>query len=166
MNVDLILSTFRRHEADFVLIGGMNFFLVHSPVTTFDVDLWVKDDGETHRRVHHALAELAAEVSFSPKGDDWQLVGDLADESWLRRSAVFGLNSPPGAVNVSRSVTGLDEGYAVLAPTCPLRRTPTGIEFRSLSDELMIKCQLALPKAVRKLDRLRALGFENPDAVE
>jgi hypothetical protein len=28
MNVDLILSTFNRHAADYLLIGGMNFFMV------------------------------------------------------------------------------------------------------------------------------------------
>lgn len=161
MKVDLILSTFGGHRADYVLIGGMNFFLVHAPVTTFDVDLWINDVPENHERVHLALSELAAEVSLSPKGDDWRLVGEFRDASWLRRSAVFCLNSPHGAIDVFRQVAGLEDGFAALAPQCPLRRTPTGVEFRSLSDELMVRCQMALPEPLRKMDRLRTLGF-NP----
>ena len=43
MNVDLILSTFNRHQADCILIAGMNFFIIHEPVTTFPVDLWIAD---------------------------------------------------------------------------------------------------------------------------
>ena len=158
MNVDLILSTLNRHTADYILIGGMNFFIVHQPVTTFDVDLWVADNDANWTAVHAALSELQAEVSFSPKGDDWRLVSSLESSVWLRRAALFCLNSPHGAIDVFRSVRGLEAGYDVWSPQCPIRATPSGIPFRSLSDELMIRCELALPESERKHDRLRALG--------
>jgi hypothetical protein len=161
MNVDLILSVFNKHHAECVLIGGMNFFIVHQPVTTFDVDLWVEDTEANHLSVHAALSELEAEVSFSRKGDDWQLVSGLDTPDWLRRAPVFCLNSPHGAIDIFRYVRGLEEGYAVLRPLCPLRATPTGVPFRSLSDELMIRCQLALPETERKHDRLQALGYNS-----
>ena len=161
MNVDLILRTFNESGADYILIGGMNFFIVHEPVTTFDVDFWIADSQTSHIAVHRALSSLAAEVSFSPKGDDWQLVSNLASSDWLNRHAVFCLNSPHGAIDVFRSVPGLQAGYEKLKPECPMRATKSGIRFRSLSDKWMIQCQLALPEAERKQDRLRALGY-NP----
>jgi len=162
MNVDLILSTFNRHHADTILIGGMNFFIVHEPVTTFDVDLWVRDTKDNLAAVHTALCELEAEVSFSPKGDDWRLVSILNSPAWLQRAPLFCLNSPQGTIDIFRVVRGLEDGFDTLSATCPMRQTPSGVPFRSLSDELMIRCQLGLPESERKHDRLRALGYRSP----
>jgi len=159
MNVDLILSTFNEAGADYILIGGMNFFLVHQPVTTFDVDLWVADNDGNLRAVHNALAKLNAEVSFDPCGDDWRSVSGLAGWEWLRRAPLFCLNSPHGAIDVFRHVRGLEAGYQALRDACPMHATPSGIPFRSLPDDLMIRCQLALGESERKHDRLRALGY-------
>jgi hypothetical protein len=159
MNVDLILSAFNEQGADCILIGGMNFFLVHQPVSTFDVDLWVADDEANLRAVHQALSQLSAEVSFDPKGECWQNIARLSDWTWLLRAPLFCLNSPHGAIDVFRHVRGLEAGYDALRGSCPLRKTPTGVSFRSLSDSLMIQCQLALSEAERKQDRLRALGY-------
>jgi len=157
MNVDLILSTFNRHEAEYILIGGMNFFLVHQPVTTFDVDLWIEDSTSNHRAVHAALSELEAEVSFSPKGDDWRRVSQLGAADWLGRAPLFCLLSPHGAIDIFRTVRGIEESFESCRVCCPIRQTPAGIRFRSLTDELMIRCELALPEKERKLDRLRLL---------
>ena len=159
MNVDLILSTFNEQGVDYVLIGGMNFFLVYQPVSTFDVDLWVGDDENNLQAVHAALTKLDAEVSFDPKGERWQAISGLTDWKWLRRAPLFCLNSPHGAMDVFRFVRGLEAGYGALNGSCPMRQTPSGISFRSLSDELMIQCQLALSEPERKQDRLRALGY-------
>ena len=159
MNVDLILSTFSARGADFILIGGMNFFLVHEPVTTFDVDLWVSDSDANLAAVHSALVELGAEVSIDRKGEDWQAVSHLESWAWLRRAPLFCLNSPHGAIDVFRHVRGLEAGYRALRDTCRVRSTPSGVPFRSLSDALMVQCQLALSESERKHDRLRALGY-------
>lgn len=162
MNVDLILSTFNEQGTDYVLIGGMNFFLVHEPVSTFDVDLWVADEEANLRAVHLALSKLSAEVSFDPKGESWRLISQLPDWTWLRRAPLFCLNSPHGAIDVFRHVRGLEAGYDALRSSCPPRQTPSGVPFRSLSDALMIECQLALGESERKRDRLRALGYRAP----
>ena len=159
MNVDLILSTFNEAGADYILIGGMNFYIVHAPVSTHDVDLWVADGELNLRAVHAALGKLSAEVCFDSKGENWQLVAQLADWTWLRRAPLFCLNSPHGSIDVFRFVRGLEAGYEMLRDLCPQRRTPTDVPFRSLSDALMIQCQLALSEAERKQDRLRTLGY-------
>lgn len=162
MNVDLILSTFNERGADYILIGGMNFLLHHEPVTTFDVDRWGADTDMNLAAVHAALGALQAEVSFSPKGDDWRPVSSLGLPVWLRRAPLFCRVSPHGAIAVFRTVKGLEVGYEACRPQCPRRQTPTGVPYRSLSDELMIRCQLALPEAEQKKDRLRKLGYRPP----
>ncbi len=159
MNVDLILSTLNSHHADYILIGGMNFFLNHQPVTTFDVDLWIEDAPLNQQAVHGALAELGTEVSFSNRGDDWVPVSQLTSSDWLQRQGVFCLWSPHGAIDIFRAVAGLEAGYTALRSECPLRQTPAGVSYRSLSDDLMVRCQLALPEPERHVDRLRALGY-------
>lgn len=159
MNVDLILSTLNRHGADYVLIGGMNFFLVHQPVVTFDVDLWIADQPRNRQAVHTALVALQAEVSFSPTDDDWRPLQAEESPEWLTRQPLHCLFTPHGPVDIFRQVAGLEAGYEALRDQCPLRQTPSGVAFRSLSDALMIQCQLALPEGLRKLDRLRALGY-------
>lgn len=160
MNVDAILAAFNGHGADYILIGGMNFFLAHQPVTTFDVDLWIADSEANRRATHGALVELRAEVSWSSKGDDWRRLTNDDPADWLVRQSVHCLFSPHGPVDIFRHVPGLEVGYAVLRGECPIRKTPSGIPFRSLSDELMILCQLALPEPLRKLDRIRSLGYD------
>ena len=42
MNVDRILETLNRQDVRYILIGRMNFLLRHTPVLTFDVDVWVE----------------------------------------------------------------------------------------------------------------------------
>ena len=158
MDVDRILRTFHNAGVEYVLICGMNFFLVHKPVATFDVDLWIADEVNNRAKVHDALTELKAEVSFSTKGDDLALVEDLPSSAWLERAAVFCLNSPHGAIDIFRSVRGLEPDYQTLRGRFVRRATPSGVPFQSLPDDLMIAYQLALPEPERKRDRLRALG--------
>ena len=159
MNVDLILSTFNQHRADYILIGGMNFFLNHQPVFTLDVDLWASDTAPNLTAIHRALRELDVEVSFDSKGADWRLVQSFDSAAWLSRRAVHCLTSPHGSIDVFFQVKGLEAGYGALRPECEYKSTPSGVSYRSLSDALMIRCQLALEPRLRKLDRLRTLGY-------
>lgn len=163
MDVDRILSTFNAHRVDYILIGGMNFFLNHAPVATFDVDLWIDDGPDNRTGCHEALAALEAEVCLEPKGVIWQKVADLDGPRWLEQQAVHYLFSPAGPIDVFRFVPGLEAGFRALKGSCPERATPAGVPYRSLNDALMIQCQLALDKPVRKLDRLRALGYRDEE---
>jgi len=160
MDVDRILSAFNDEHADYILIGGMNFFLNHAPVVTFDIDLWISDVPSNIDATHRALASLNAEASFDRKGDDWRRVSELGGSGWIRRQGVHCLNSPHGPIDIFLSVPGLGSEFTVLKPACPIRKTPGGVAYRSLNDDGMIRCQLALPAGIRKLDRLRALGYE------
>jgi hypothetical protein len=146
-----ILEAFRRHGVDFLLIGGMNFLVRHQPVTTFDTDLWVNDNEENLGRVTAALTELGAEW-----GSSNATFGPVPrDTKWLMRQMVFCLTSKAGAIDIFRSVRGL-ESYAVCSARA-VETTRDGVSFRSLSDRDMLACQLALPEGERRLDRVAYL---------
>jgi hypothetical protein len=146
-----ILAAFVRHEVDFLLIGGMNFFLRHRPITTFDVDLWVNDEDTNLAKVTAALTELAAQWGASTE----TFAPVPSDPAWLKRQSIFCLTSQAGAIDIFRTVDGL-ESYAACKARA-VQTTRDGITFRGLSDADMLACQLALPEGERRLDRIAYL---------
>ena len=160
MDLDLILTVFNAHHVDYLLIGGMNFLLRHEPVLTFDVDLWIDDTPQNRQRTAEALSELGAQ--WGPTEHDWRPVTDQ-DHDWLSRQGVYCLTSPAGAIDVFRAVQGLHDWGS-----CRQRAyqgvTGVGTPYMGLSDADMLQCQLALPEAERKQDRIRRLraSLERP----
>jgi hypothetical protein len=152
MNPGRILTVFAEHGVDCLLIGGMNFFLRHQPVTTFDVDFWIADETANLRRTTEALADLAAECEH-PDGS-WGPVP--REETWLQRKAVHCLTSPAGAIDLFRFVAGL-ASYEECKARAVAGRTSAGASYLSLSDRDMLECQLALPEGSRRLDRMAYL---------
>jgi hypothetical protein len=154
MNLDHVVQTLNRHEVAYLLIGGMNFVVRHAPLLTYDIDLWIDDTPENLDRCEQALVDLHAE--WGPSEHDW---GPVARQSpgWLGRQAVFCLTSPYGAIDVFRAVRGLDS-WAACRTTAVCGRTAGGAAFWGLSDEDMVKCQMALPESERDKERLRILG--------
>jgi len=120
MNIDHILSTLNKHEVAYVLIGGMNFLLRHAPVLTYDVDVWIDDEPANRERCETALSELQAE--WGPSDNDWIPVA-ARKPGWLETQALYCLMSPYGAIDVFRSVKGLE------CWTTP-RQGPTGAHAR------------------------------------
>lgn len=153
VNIDVILSTMKRHGCRFLVIGGMNFMLRHQPVLTYDVDLWIEDREENRRRCEEALSDLGAE--WGETESDWGPVSRL-QPGWLDRQHVYCLITPHGAVDIFRSVVGLDDwqssGQHAVAEV-----TALGTNYLGLSDEDMLRCQLALSVAEQKQDRIRVL---------
>jgi hypothetical protein len=152
MNPGRILSAFAAREVDCLLIGGMNFFLRHRPVTTFDVDFWVHDEERNLTRVTQALTDLGAECEQA--AGIWGPVP--SDPGWLCRQPVYCLTSPAGAIDIFRFVQGLDS-YEECKARSVLTETKEGIQYQSLSDADMLACQLALPEGSRRLDRVAHL---------
>ncbi len=153
MNVDQILETMNTHRVGYLLIGGMNFLLRHAPVLTYDVDLWIDDTEENRDRCEQALAALQAEWGASEK--DWGAVADKPP-GWLARQAVFCLTSPHGAIDIFRSLKGLGSWRESRAAAQP-GTTAAGAAYLGLSDEEMLKCQMALPESSRNPERIRTL---------
>jgi hypothetical protein len=153
MQVDAILEAFARREVDSILIGGMNFLLRHQPVLTFDVDFWVRDSDENLARVTEALRDLGAE--WGEKEDSWGPIPN--DTRWLLRQSMVCLTTNYGAVDIFREVKGLEGQYDFCHARSKPAQTSSGIRFRSLADEDMLACQLALPESERRLDRVAYL---------
>jgi hypothetical protein len=153
MNIDAILESFARNKVDAILIGGMNFLLQHQPVLTFDVDFWVRDTDENLSRVSEALHELGAEWGRDDKS--WRPVPSAT--GWLRTQSMFCMTSPHGAIDIFREVAGLEGQYDDCRTRGADCLTSTGIPYVSLSNQDMLACQLALPEAERRLDRIAFL---------
>jgi hypothetical protein len=153
MDTDRILETLNRHRVDYILIGGMNFWLRHAPLPTLDIDLWIDDNAANLQRCHNALVELDAE--WGPSESEWRAVADWPP-NWIARQYVFCLMSRCGPIDVFRSVAGL-LSWSECRKRAELDTTPAGTAFVGLSDLDMIQCQLALPEGDRNLNRIRAL---------
>lgn len=156
MNVDQVLTTFNERGVRYILIGGMNFLLRHEPVVTFDIDLWIEDSAENRRACEAALSALDAEWGDSEA--NWGKVAAIK-AGWLDRQGVFCLASPYGAIDVFRSVLGLD-GWGLAWDRADDCSTAGGVRYRSLSDSDMLACQMAIEPGQRKLDRIRVLEAE------
>jgi hypothetical protein len=153
MNVDHILETLNAHQAAYILIGGMNFLLRHAPALTYDVDLWVEDTPQNLARCERALGELRAEWGASE--DDWEPVA-AQPPGWLGRQPLFCLTSPHGSIDVFRSVKGLGAWAASRAHALS-GQTAGGTPFVGLSDDDMLRCQMALPETERNQQRIQTL---------
>jgi hypothetical protein len=153
MNVDHILAIFNQHQVEYLLIGGMNFMLRHEPVLTFDVDLWIDDTDNNRRRCELALAALDAE--WGPTDATWEHVGSKP-AGWIATQGVFSLLSPHGAIDVFRAVRGLGD-WSTSRQSAVHELTSGGSEYYGLSDEDMLRCQLALDVAMQKTARIQSL---------
>jgi hypothetical protein len=152
-NADHVLTTLNRHGVEYLLIGGLNFLLRHAPVLTYDIDVWIDDTPDNRRRCEAALSELQAQWGMTD--EEWGPVA-ANQEGWLGRRSVYCMTSPYGAIDVFRSVEGLDPW-----PTCRRRahagQTASGVTFAGLSDADMLRCQLVLPEGQRNEARIRHL---------
>lgn len=153
MNVDAILKSFADYAVDAILIGGMNYLLRHQPVLTYDVDFWVKDTDDNLARVAAALRDLGA--SWGKDDASWKPVPD--GFTWLQSQSVFCLSSTQGAIDIFRDLAGLEGQYDECHARSTVCETATGFPYRSLADQDMLACQMALPVGLRRLDRIAYL---------
>ena len=148
-----VLRTFQDHEVEFLLIGGMNFFLAHQPVSTQDIDVLIEDSVENRRRCELALAAMDAEWG---KGDsDWGYVRDKAT-GWLSQQHVFCLLTKFGPLDVFRSVKGV-RSFHEAKDRASVKPLGDGINVSLLSAKDLLECQLVLPEGSRRLDRVAYL---------
>lgn len=153
MNIDHILTVMNQCQVAYLLIGGVNFLLRHQPVLTYDIDLWIEDTPDNLARCERALAQLQAQ--WGAAMDDWGPVAQRPS-GWLSQQPLFCLASPFGAIDIFRTVAGLDDWQQ-----CKRRAvegvTGGGVPYRGLCDADMLRCQLALPADEQNLQRIAIL---------
>lgn len=153
MNVDRILETMNGCGVSHLLIGGMNFLLQHGGPLTYDVDLWIEDTEVNRTRCERALAELGA--GWGVTEEEWGPVAQIP-AGWLSRQPIFCLTSPSGAIDVFRSVEGLSDWHEANAEARQ-EATAIGVAYRGLSDDGMLRSQLALEEGDHNQARIHAL---------
>jgi hypothetical protein len=126
---------------------------IHQPIHTYHVDVRIDDSEENRRGCEAALASINAE--WGKTDEEWGPVSKLAP-GWLAQQGVFSLITPFGALDIFRSVNGLNN-WAACWERATEESTSAGVPYRGLSDEDMLQCQLALPAAEQKLERVRVL---------
>lgn len=96
-----ILACLRRHEVDFVLIGGLAGMALGSALPSFDVDIAYARDPANLERLAAALLELGATLRNAPAD-----VPFLLDAKTLEDGAMFTLDTPFGSFDILSDPTG------------------------------------------------------------
>src|SRR5712691_223041 len=103
-----ILEALRRHEVDFVLIGGLAGMSHGSVRPSFDVDIAYGRDPENLDRLAATLRELGATLRNAPPDVPFQL-----DARTLRSGAMFTFETTYGSFDILSDPVGAPK-YEVL----------------------------------------------------
>ncbi len=148
-----LFQVLNDHGVQFILIGGMNYFLRFRPVTTQDIDIWISPVKENVLRCEQAMA--AIEAQWGRTDDDWGATAEKPS-GWLLSQCVFCLLTNCGLVDIFTAVVGLPDFEACWerGETIAVSGNTT---FRSLSAMDMLACQLAIPEENRRHERVAHL---------
>ena len=111
LDVDRIVGTFRRHEVDFVVIGGIAVLAHGHPRATFDLDFVADLATDNMLKLADALRELGAQMR---RMDADLLEVDPTDPSQLASGANWTLVTDAGWLDFMLCAAGARE-YADIA---------------------------------------------------
>ncbi len=156
LDVDRIVETFRRHEVDFVVIGGIAVLAHGHPRTTFDLDFVADLSADNMARLAAAFDELDAVV----RGIDGDLLDvDPTDPRQLGSGANWTLTTAAGWVDFMPAAEGAREYAEIAADAVPVRDGA----FRVVGLDDLIRLKRASGRDV-DLDDIAALTHqEHPD---
>jgi hypothetical protein len=124
-----IFETLARHQAEYLVVGGVAAVLRGAPVSTFDVDIVHSTSPENVARILSALEELDARYRFQPElrpGADH--LSSLGHQLLITR---FGPLDVPGMIGNRRT-------YFDLLPLTEEMEVRSGLLVRVLSLEAQI----------------------------
>ena len=96
-----IFAALRKHEVDFVLIGGLAGMAHGSSFPSYDVDVAYDRDRENLERLVNALRELKATLRGAPPGLPFQL-----EVKTLENGANFTFTTPFGSLDILADAAG------------------------------------------------------------
>ncbi len=148
-----VFYAMNRNDVSCLLIGGLNYFLAHKPVTTQDIDLFIDDTPTNRRACENALQELGAE--WGKRDDDWGPVSEKP-KGWLWGQNVFCLLTKFGLVDIFFSLPGVSS-FADAMQRSILFEVGNDLQIRLISARDLLECQLALPEVYQKQERIHHL---------
>jgi hypothetical protein len=148
-----VFHVLNEHAVSYLLIGGLNYFLRHRPVSTQDIDVFVDSSRDNLTRCETALAALGAQ--WGRVDAEWTLTSEKP-AGWLSGQSVFCLLTPHAPLDIFFSVPGITS-FAAAAANAVTIVTNDGTKVQCISTEDLLACQLALPENLRRLDRVRHL---------
>ena len=148
-----VFLTMNSHSVSYLLVGGLNYFLLHKPVTTQDIDLLIEDTSENRSRCEQALNELGGE--WGRRDDDWGSVSAKKD-GWLSGQSVFCLLTQCGPVDIFLSIPGISN-YHEASLRSVLFDLDLATSVRLISSKDLLSYQLAIPEVYRKPERIAYL---------
>lgn len=118
LDIDRMVDTFRRHDVDFVVIGGIAVLAHGHPRATFDLDFMADLSEDNVERLAAALDELNARV----RGIDAELL-DVApsDPGQLASGANRALVTDAGWLDFMPAAEGARDYEEVAASAVPVR---------------------------------------------
>ncbi|MBC8329335.1 MAG: nucleotidyl transferase AbiEii/AbiGii toxin family protein [Planctomycetes bacterium] len=90
-----LLVLFRKHEVEYLIVGGYALAFHGAPRFTGDIDLLVRPDAENARRILAALADFGFESS------------DLSADDFQETEHVIQLGVPPVRIDLLTSISGV-----------------------------------------------------------
>ena len=148
-----VFITMNRNSVSYLLIGGLNYFLIHNPVTTQDIDLFIDETPENRFACENALIDLGAE--WGQRDDDWGPV-HAKPMGWLGGQSVFCLLTRFGPVDIFLSVPGISS-YGEALSRSVRYNVDADLQLNLISARDLLDCQLAIPEAYRKPERINFL---------
>jgi len=148
-----VFSVMNGHSVAFLLVGGLNYFFLHKPVTTQDIDLLIEDTPQNRSRCERALTELNGD--WGRNDDDWGPVCAKQD-GWLSNQGVFCLLTHCGPVDIFLSIPGIPNYHEAFLRSVELELDLT-TSVRLISARDLLACQLAIPEVNRKSERVAFL---------
>lgn len=152
-NGEAILEVLRRHEVEFVLIGGFAAVAQGSPIPTNDIDITPSHEPANFARLSTALTELEARVRV--EGSDPVPFSHDADS--LAANDMWNLTTTFGDLDIALTPAGT-RGYDDLRrDAIELELRGTRVLIASLADIVRSKGAAGRDKDRRSLPVLREL---------
>jgi|LakMenEpi03Aug12_release.lakeMendotaPanAssembly.Ray.scaffolds.fasta_scaffold02852_5 hypothetical protein len=145
-----VLQVLQDHQLRFLLIGGLNYFLAHQAVATQDIDIFIEDNLENNDICESALVELQAE--WGKTDADWGPVSEKMP-GWMESQSIYCMLTKHGPIDVFRTVPGIESFEQAWQRSVVLELSDS-LRVRLLSAQDLLDCQLAIPEACRRLDRI------------
>ncbi len=148
-----VFSALNISGVSYLLVGGLNYFLRHKPVTTQDIDLFIDDSPQNRQLCEIALIEIGAE--WGRRDEDWDKVS-AKPKGWLSGQSVFCLLTRFGPVDIFLSLPGIPSFSEALLRSVSFE-IDQSTQVRLISTEDLLACQLAIPEVYRKQERIAHL---------